>query len=596
MLLILSLLVTGLLVSCTEKGEEEETTRDSGVSQTSRIQLVTDGACDYVIVFPDLTSPDLMSAVVNFKTQIRKLTGISLDAVSESTAREDGTTEKMILVGRTSFQQSEDAKARLAGTCSDEYLITTDGDIVVLASNYDTALLAAVSACADSAVTYDSAGGTLSVTETYFSGTEPLPVGFNPSSELLADYSIIYASSIVGLDSLAEDLQAYIKTATGYELPIYKDNAISEGPYEILLGYTNRSLSATCYAESSNIMRYEMTVKNGVLQMVIGGPYSGMKCVEKFNTRVLGRMETLTSGTYYTEELATDTQPLTEGADVRIMSSNVLAWYWGENVYSNIFPVATRCEIYAGVLLRFQPDVVGVQETDDPWMAALPYYLSVMEEKENVTYSHIQKKVSLNGTSVTNYSSMLYRSDLYTLDESGCEIFSANYMTTFTQRVGTYAKLTGKTDSSIQMVVINTHWAHESEERVQACVTEEAALVEKMKTKYPNVPIFCTGDFNSHKYDGTYLTQFANTIEGTISSKAALLKGVLITTGGCHTFSPEKISDTTMRSLNSAFIDHIITTGGYANVLRHDTIRTNGCHVMSDHCPIYADFSLKESS
>ena len=48
------------------------------------------------------------------------------------------------------------------------------------------------------------------------------------------------------------------------------------------------------------------------------------------------------------------------------------------------------------------------------------------------------------------------------------------------------------------------------------------------------------------------------------------------------------------RSLDDNFIDHIVVSGGYANVLRHDTIRANGCNVMTDHSPIYADFSLKE--
>ncbi|MBP5206823.1 MAG: hypothetical protein J6330_00015 [Clostridia bacterium] len=46
------------------------------------------------------------------------------------------------------------------------------------------------------------------------------------------------------------------------------------------------------------------------------------------------------------------------------------------------------------------------------------------------------------------------------------------------------------------------------------------------------------------------------------------------------------------RGLDSDFTDHIVLCGGSADVVRHDTIRSNGCHVVSDHSPIYADLSL----
>ena len=54
------------------------------------------------------------------------------------------------------------------------------------------------------------------------------------------------------------------------------------------------------------------------------------------------------------------------------------------------------------------------------------------------------------------------------------------------------------------------------------------------------------------------------------------------------------MSEDKQRGLDSDFTDHIVLCGGSADVLRHDTIRSNGCHVMSDHSPIYADLSLKQ--
>ena len=48
-----------------------------------------------------------------------------------------------------------------------------------------------------------------------------------------------------------------------------------------------------------------------------------------------------------------------------------------------------------------------------------------------------------------------------------------------------------------------------------------------------------------------------------------------------------------MREVDNSFIDHIICAGGATTVMRHDTIRANGCNILSDHSPIYADIDLK---
>ena len=420
-------------------------------------------------------------------------------------------------------------------------------------------------------------------------------------------YTIVYASEPAGLEPVANSLRDAIQTATGKTLPVVCNTASQESANEILIGPTDRSFSGQCYAESSSIMHYEIKAEGGKLQFVVGGPYSGMKCVEKFLSRAWDSSEKFRSGTtYYATDLATDSEELTSGADIRVMSANVLNYHWGEESHPNLYPVATRCEIFMGVLLRFQPDLVGLQEADENWRDALPYYLNSMAEKERVCYTHLLPNVSHKGKTVVNYSSILYRSDLYSAAGAGCEIYEANYQSSYCQRVGTYAKFTSKTDPAKQAIVVNTQWAHETEARILSCVNEQAALVDRLKTQYPNVPIFCTGDFNSDqtrkptnetsdpnvRTRDQYFLQFVDQISGTVASEAAKEKGVLITPGGCR-FSAANVNENTPRPLDYDFIDHIVVSGGYADVLRHDTIRSNGCHVMSDHSPIYADFSLK---
>lgn len=453
------------------------------------------------------------------------------------------------------------------------------------------------------------------VTETEPAETdELLPAEFDVSA--IGDYTIVYASEPRGLEALAESLAAEIKTATGKELPVKSDTDAAESVNEILIGRTNRAFSQECYENSSHIMRYEVLTYRGKLQFVIGGPYSGMKCAEKFKEEVLLSKNKLTDGvSYFSADLASDSQKLTDGADIRVMSANVLNYHWGEESYPNIYPVATRAEIFAGVLLRFTPDFVGLQEADENWRDILPYYLDSMAEKEKISYTHQQPNAEWKGKTVINYSSLLYRSDLYNVDDEGFKGFEANYQSSYCQRVATYAKYSGKTDPSVQLMIVNTQWAHESDERILSCVNEEAKLVNELKAQYPDVPVFCTGDFNSdikkksrdwedakatdpegykdakNRYE--FFLDFVGETDGVILSVAAKEKGVLITAGGCRT-SAKNMSEDKQRALDSDFIDHIVLCGGYADVLRHDTIRSNGCHVMSDHSPIYADISLKK--
>lgn len=601
------ILALGSVFSSCGKQNTTIETEESGVN--TGIPFIENGESQYTIVFPDTMSPNLMSAVTTLKNQLRTLTGVKLESLSESSVRTEGDTGRMILVGQTSFRQSTEALEKLSGTCSDEYVITSEKGIIVINSHFETSLKEAARVFLEEAISFDANTGVMTVKDVFFNGTVELPVEFDVDS--VGVYSIVYANEPVGLEAIANSIRDEIKTATGKTLPVYRDTAMAETVHEILVGPTNRPFSNECYAESSHIMQYEMRVANGKLQLVFGGPYSGKKCVEKFKVRILALKDKLVAGTsYYATDFATDSQALTTGADIRVMSSNVLAYQWGEKSYSNVYPVSTRCEIYAGVLLRFQPDIVGVQETDEPWMKALPYYLEAMAAKDNVEYTHLLRRVTLNGTTVVNFTSILYRSDLYTVNDSGCEIFEANYQTTYCQRVGTWAKFTAKSDSTRQMILVNTHWAHETVERILSCVNEEAALIDRLKTQYPNVPIFCTGDFNSDPAKkprdedqndpnvltrDQYLKQFVQQISGAIASDLAKEKGVLITPGGCRA-SASQMNEATLRAVDDNFIDHIIITGGYADVLRHDTIRSNGCHVMTDHSPIYADFSLKQTS
>ena len=110
--------------------------------------------------------------------------------------------------------------------------------------------------------------------------------------------------------------------------------------------------------------------------------------------------------------------------------------------------------------------------------------------------------------------------------------------------------------------------------------------------------IFATGDFNSHRpHIATIFKAFLQNVNGSVASELAKQNGTLIATGGYHCNDNTKISEDVPREDISThandFIDHIVGINGSFNVLRHDTILVNYCHVMTDHMPVYTDVSFK---
>ena len=226
----------------------------------------------------------------------------------------------------------------------------------------------------------------------------------------------------------------------------------------------------------------------------------------------------------------------------------------------------------------------------------LPLYLERVAKKEGIEYTFLFGKIEHENKKMTNFSTIVYRSDLYKVEESGCEVYSIWEMTpSYLQRVASYVKLTSKTNPDKEFILVNTHWAHEDHETVNACAVEEAALVNRLKEKYAGVSVFCTGDFNNlstREWKDKYLNQFVADIGGNIASAVARENGVLLTPGGCRQ-DAKSIHENVLREVDDSFIDHIVCAGGSVEVKCHDTIRDNQTHILSDHSLIYADIDLK---
>ena len=588
--LVAALIIFGAmscLSGCVGKDDEGDTVK---------LNIIENGVSNYMIVYPAAPTESENQSVDLIRDKIYEITGVRLKIESEEfLEKADG--QHYIYIGNTSFEPAIAAKEEISKEFFDAYEVDAVGNDIYFVGASEGALWNAAKYFAENLVekNYDSSSKTLRFEGFKFDGETVIPTGFSVKN--IREYTIVYASNWLNIKNLANKLQKNIQDKTGVVIDVCADTEVSEGKYEILLGETNRGLSKRCYENTSRIMEYEYVVEQCKIQFAFGGCYTGEKSVEDFSILILrNEDDVLTTGGYYRKDFSTEEQPLTSGSDIRIMSANVLAYRWGESQHSNVLPVAQRAEIFAGVLLNYSPDAVGAQEMDQPWQQAFPWYLERMAKLDGVEYTYLHSTATHEGKTMINFSSIIYRSDMYELVETGCRVFSIWEKTpSYFQRVASYVKLTAKNDSSKEFALVNTHWAHEDHETVNACAVEQAALVNELKAKYEGVSVFCTGDYNNlstREWRDTYLNQLVADINGKIASVEAKSKGVLITPGGCRA-SAKDMRESIMRDVDNTFIDHIISSGGANTVMRHDTIRANGCNVLSDHSPIYADIDLK---
>ena len=245
-----------------------------------------------------------------------------------------------------------------------------------------------------------------------------------------------------------------------------------------------------------------------------------------------------------------------------------------------------RAEIFAKILVDYTPDFIGIQEADNIYTSVLPYYYEVIYQTYGIEYS--STKTTLNGSPIANY--ILYRSDKYTLDYQKADL--PLYAATFSDlhhSVLSSAKFTDISDPTIEIAILSAHWHWQTEAEASEWgfamqefdADQMASEYKAIQAKYPNAKIFCTGDFNSHRFStqfssqGAYLNMFLREINGEIASTVAKRNDVLVPSF----------------TLNGRYIDHIIGAKGTFDVLCHSGTN-NRSNDLTDHQPVYADIQF----
>lgn len=585
------LLALGLLFASLVGCSNEDTKEPSGTDQAAtepddgRIKIVSAGVATYTLVYPDNATSSAKSAMEKLISVIADATGVTLETKSDYLKRGalyDSTTPE-ILFGRTDYSETATA---LKGLADDQFVIRKVDNKIVIASPQDANLDAAVEKfrelITDETLTANASGKkTLYLSE--FTSESTADDGITICGTKLEEYSIVY-SDTGGYADIATRLRDVIEAAFDVRLSLYVDSRRDETAAEILVGKTNRSVSQTLYSEKKpKLMTYEIAVREGKVQLLCGGPYSARECTD-YMQFILPELKA--DGDYGVTDLAPNTSVLANGADLRIMTANVLAARWGENYTADpekaktIPSVTQRAEIFAAVLAAYQPDVIGIQEGCIKWTEQFPEYLEILKNNYGLEYTWLFSKI--NG--MENMTAIVYRSDKYELLESDTQTNSYWNASSYKYylRLNAWALLRERANPENKFIIVNTHWAHESAEWLDKSVNEEIALVNSLRTQY-NVPIFCTGDFNNKTDTDEYNLFRQNAGVEDLLKQAKANGGLINQCGGCGSVG-------TVRT-GGSYIDHIFGSGDYT-ALRYETITGNRTQWCSDHSPHIADIKF----
>ena len=408
----------------------------------------------------------------------------------------------------------------------------------------------------------------------------------------LSEYSIVYETARDGYKTVADRLQAELKARYGILLDVYADDQRADtGKPEILVGKTNRTQSASLYtAKSPRLMNYEVVMQGKRVQLLGGGPFSVLQAVKTFVERI---DDVVTDGSYFATDLAPYAPAMAQGTDVRIMTSNVLAARWGEKNdsdpnYEATLDTSARAEIYAALLVDYQPDAVGLQEACDEWEKQLTPYLTLLREEYGIEYTwlYAQNK-AYNGKMVPNMTSLLYRSDKFHVLATDIQLVKyAAKRTDFHCRLFAWAKLQEKNNSENTFIIMNTHWdLNRRPNEVAVCVSEHTALINKLYSEH-NVPILCTGDYNKAPTTDEF-KQFLNDTSFLDMFTVAETAGTNVNRiGGCQNPGVVRVPG------RGNYIDHVVGSPE-CNPLRFETVIGNCVNWMTDHAPMIADIQFQ---
>lgn len=563
-LFVLALVLT--LASCnkeeTEKAENDTvTTEDVVVPDESRAYMKLD---ENVGIFCTRQwSPEISSASEKIAKAIKEKTGLELQIVYEADNK-----GSQIVVGYAEGS-SASCEAYKAITL-DQYAVAVDGSNAVLAA-YTVENL-------EKAVDEFIATSIVKQNDTWSIGSVAPSDKHQKEATSISEYKIVYSAE-------AED---YIVNET---VPLLQDmifdrakvrlEAVSDAEpateHEIVIGNTNRSTKAVgSHFEGENAFkdyRSAVIIANSRVFLIGGESASMGVSVAKLANYIIDadygpKLLDLDAKNYISKKMiTTNPSELADGADVRVMSYNVLNPEWGDASRGELNKVESRIDSFIDLALYYRPDVIGVQEAAYDWQRHFDKYLVNSGMYKQCCNSNDSKYIM---TGFLYNPSTLDLVDSYIIDidpKSDIRVVSVAVFETLA--------------SGERFVLINTHPAPQSQkpyaEHMKAIMDIESAEMEK----YKDLPILLTGDFNTYENQAEYVTLKDTLKVENVKDKAEQILNNYVT----NWFKKP------VECKGTCCIDHIFVNEN-VDVKLYSAVIHDGIELGSDHIPIYADVSL----
>jgi endonuclease/exonuclease/phosphatase family metal-dependent hydrolase len=250
---------------------------------------------------------------------------------------------------------------------------------------------------------------------------------------------------------------------------------------------------------------------------------------------------------------------------VRIMSFNVRCTNVGTHSRED------RVDSVTGAIETVMPDLLGVQEATPEWMsdlkARLPAYACIGVGRDD-------------GVDKGEYSAIFYLKDKYEMVDSGTFWLSdtpdtpSRSWTSFLKRICTWAVLKDRATGK-DFLYMNTHFDNAFTPRKNSI-----PLILEKAAEFENIPVICTGDFNTIEISPLYVDLLAGSLSNAKYSAADTMS-VITTTAGLP-----------LGRLGCFTVDHILVNSKVEPKVYRVVTQKFDNMLPSDHYPIYADVIL----
>lgn len=346
----------------------------------------------------------------------------------------------------------------------------------------------------------------------------------------IKDFQIVYpADGVLYEKQLATYLASNLQYLTGYRVPVVSDETDYADGYEILVGKTNRNGADSLYTTNTEGMN-GCIAGSGKFIALYGASAVGNSVAA---TGLISRIKAGVSGEEKKVDLTiSNAEMLQKSGTISNMTYNV---YAGDIT-------AQRVERVSEMIIRYMPDVFGVQEANTTWM-----------QKFNEIFSDYYDTVGngRDGGSAGEHCAIFYSKERFELLETGTKWLSdtpdkvSSVPGSGWIRILTYAKLKDRiTDETI--VFVNTHLdfgeARDQQVKILFNLLRECGLED--------YPVVLTGDMNSRINSGTIKSILsvgftsANSIAQVVEGLPAI--DFIMVTNDCINVSFARVCDETI--------------------------------------------------